>query len=166
MLSNFPYHRNEEKKNCHGGISMKDRRTHEELRRMAGVEPIITVIISGRLWWYVHVMRTGWRNVWSLDLKAEDHKKDMVRECRSGYGRTGDRQRRRPWSKAMEKECHEKEVQPYRKTDYKSIIYIICSLSSTFLIYNRHGDLPCNLHFSFTMCAFCWESSDKTIWNI
>ena len=39
------------------GISMKDRRTNEELRRLIGVEPITTVIISGRLRWYGHVMR-------------------------------------------------------------------------------------------------------------
>ena len=36
------------------GISMKDGRTSEELRRMVGVEPIIR---SGRLRWYGHVMR-------------------------------------------------------------------------------------------------------------
>ena len=36
------------------GISMKDRRTNEELRRLVGVEPIITVIRSGRLRWYGH----------------------------------------------------------------------------------------------------------------
>ena len=41
------------------GISMKDRRTNEELRRLVGVEPITTVIRSGRLSWYGHVMRTG-----------------------------------------------------------------------------------------------------------
>ena len=39
------------------GISTKDRRTNEELRRMVGVEPITTVIRSGRLRWYGHVMR-------------------------------------------------------------------------------------------------------------
>ena len=38
------------------GISMKDRRTSEELRRLVGVEPITTVIRSGRLRWYGHVM--------------------------------------------------------------------------------------------------------------
>ena len=37
--------------------SMKDRRTIEELRRLVGVEPITTVIRSGRLRWYGHVMR-------------------------------------------------------------------------------------------------------------
>ena len=37
------------------GISMKDRRTNKEL---VGVEPITTVIKSGRLRWYGHVMRT------------------------------------------------------------------------------------------------------------
>ena len=41
------------------GISMKDRRTNEELRRLVAVEPITTVIRSGRLRWYGHVMRKG-----------------------------------------------------------------------------------------------------------
>ena len=41
------------------GISMKDRRTNEELRRLVGVEPITTVITSDRLRWYAHVMWTG-----------------------------------------------------------------------------------------------------------
>ena len=57
--------------------------------------------------------KTGWKP-----------KKDMVRECRSGYGRTWDWQRRCSWQKEMKKECYEEEVQPYRKTDYKPIIYI------------------------------------------
>ena len=34
---------------CMCGISMKDRRTNEELRMLVGVEPITTVIRSGRL---------------------------------------------------------------------------------------------------------------------
>ena len=41
------------------GISMKDRRTSEELRRLVGIEPITTVIRSGRQRWYGHVMRKG-----------------------------------------------------------------------------------------------------------
>ena len=41
------------------GISLKDRKTNEELRRMVGVEPITTVIRSGILRWYGHVMRKG-----------------------------------------------------------------------------------------------------------
>ena len=41
------------------GISLKVRRTNEELRRLVGVEPITTVIRGGRLRWYRHVMRTG-----------------------------------------------------------------------------------------------------------
>ena len=41
------------------GISLKDRRTNEELRMLVGVEPITTFIRSGRLRWYGHVMRTG-----------------------------------------------------------------------------------------------------------
>ena len=40
-------------------ISLKDRRTNEELRRLVGVEPITTLIRSGRLRWYGHVMIKG-----------------------------------------------------------------------------------------------------------
>ena len=38
------------------GISMKDRSTSEELKRLVGVEPITTVIRSDRLRWYGHVI--------------------------------------------------------------------------------------------------------------
>ena len=38
------------------GISLKDSRTTEELRRLVGVEPITTLIRSGRLRWYGHVV--------------------------------------------------------------------------------------------------------------
>ena len=38
-------------------MDVKDRRTSEELRSPVGAEPIITVIRSGRLRWYGHVMR-------------------------------------------------------------------------------------------------------------
>ena len=41
------------------GISLKDRRTNEELKRLVGVQPITTFIRGGRLRWYGHVMRTG-----------------------------------------------------------------------------------------------------------
>ena len=41
------------------GISLKDRRINEELRRLVGVEPITTFNRSGRLIWYGHVMRKG-----------------------------------------------------------------------------------------------------------
>ena len=34
------------------GIFTKDRKTSEELRKLFGIEPIISVIISGRLKWY------------------------------------------------------------------------------------------------------------------
>ena len=33
------------------GISMKDRRTNEELRMLVGIESITTVIRSGRMRW-------------------------------------------------------------------------------------------------------------------
>ena len=44
------------------GISLKDRRTNEELRRLVGVEPITTFIRSGTPRWYGHVMRKGDEN--------------------------------------------------------------------------------------------------------
>ena len=40
-------------------MSMKDRSTNEELRRMVGVEPFTAIIRSGRLRWYGHGMRKG-----------------------------------------------------------------------------------------------------------
>ena len=39
------------------GVSMKDRKTSEELRNLVGVNPITTVIRSSMLRWYGHVMR-------------------------------------------------------------------------------------------------------------
>ena len=44
------------------GISMKDRRTSEELRKLVGLEPITTVIRSGRLGWYEHGMRKNYED--------------------------------------------------------------------------------------------------------
>ena len=41
------------------GISLKDRRTDEELRRMVEVQPITTFMRGGRLRWYGHVMWKG-----------------------------------------------------------------------------------------------------------
>ena len=38
------------------GVSLKDR-TSKELRKLVGVQPITTVIRSGSLRWYGHVMR-------------------------------------------------------------------------------------------------------------
>ena len=69
------------------GISLKERRTNEELRRLGGVvEPITTFIISGRLRWYGHVMRKGDED-WvkkcmeysRIEVKAEDRLEDQER---------------------------------------------------------------------------------------
>ena len=40
-------------------ISMQDRRTNEDVRRLVGVEPITIIMRSSRLRWYGRVMRTG-----------------------------------------------------------------------------------------------------------
>ena len=55
---------------------------HErQLRKVVGVGPITTGIRSGRLRWYGHVMRKHdedrAKNVWSLELKAEDQLEDQ-----------------------------------------------------------------------------------------
>ena len=84
-----------------GGVSMKDKRTSEELRKPVGVEPITTVIRSGRLRLYGHVMRKGdddWvkknmeirvdgrrpvgrpRKTWSENVEADMAKLEIDRE--------------------------------------------------------------------------------------
>ena len=59
------------------GVSMKDRKRSEELRKLVGVEPITTGIRSGMWRWYVHVMRKSdedWVNkCMEYRLKSEDH---------------------------------------------------------------------------------------------
>ena len=77
---------------------MKDRRTNVELRRLVGVEPITTVIISGRLRWYGHVMR-----------KRDE---DWVKKCmefrvdgRIPVGRT-----RRTWVESVDVDMAELEI--------------------------------------------------------
>ena len=70
------------------GVSMKDRRTSEKLRKLVGVKPITTVIRNGRLRWYRHVMRKSYPD-WvkkCIELKAEDRLDDQ-----EGHGRTWDR---------------------------------------------------------------------------
>ena len=58
------------------GVSMKDRKTSEELRELIGVEPITTVIKSGRLRCYEHVMRKsdeGWVKK-SMEYRVESRR--------------------------------------------------------------------------------------------
>ena len=115
------------------GISLKDRRTNEELRRLVGVEPITTFNRSGRLRWYGHVMRKG--------------DEDWVKKCMEYRveGRIPVGRPRKTWLESVEEDMaeleidkedvhdrskwrrnvNEEEVQPYRKTDYKPIIYIL-----------------------------------------
>ena len=78
--------------------SLKDRRTNEELRRLVGVEPIITFIRSGRLRWYGHVMRKG--------------DEDWVKKCME-YRVKGRRPIGRPrktWLESVEADMAELEI--------------------------------------------------------
>ena len=62
------------------GISLKDKRTNEELRRLVGVEPITIFIRSGRLRRYGHVRKgdVDWVKK-CMELKAEDRLEDQER---------------------------------------------------------------------------------------
>ena len=71
------------------GVSMKDRRTSEELRRLVEVEPITTDIRSGRPRWYRHVMRI-----------SDD---DWVKKCME-FRVEGRRPVRKPRRKQLESE--------------------------------------------------------------
>ena len=58
------------------GVSMRDRKTREELRELVGVEPITTVIKSGRLRWYELVKRKSdenWVNK-SMEYRVESRR--------------------------------------------------------------------------------------------
>ena len=76
---------------------MKDR-TNEELRRMVGVEPIITVIRSGRLRWYGHEMR-----------KSDE---DWVKKCMEFIveGRRPVGRPRRTWLESVEADMAKLEI--------------------------------------------------------
>ena len=84
---------------------MKDRRTNEDLRRLVGVKPITTFIRSGRLRWYVHVMRKG--------------DEDCVRKCMEYRveGRRPVERPRKPWleNDMAELEIDKKDVHDRRK---------------------------------------------------
>ena len=45
------------------GVTMNDRETNEELRKLVVIEPSATVIRSGRPKWYGHVMRKSDRGL-------------------------------------------------------------------------------------------------------
>ena len=80
------------------GISLKDRRTNEEFRRLVGVEPITTFIRCGRLRWYGHVMRKG----------DEDWVKKLIEyrvEGRKPVGRP-----RKTWLESVEADMDELEI--------------------------------------------------------
>ena len=79
-------------------ISLKDRRTNEELRRLVGVGPITTFIRSGRLRWYGYVIRKG--------------DEDWVKKC-MWYGVDGRRPVGRPrktWLESAEADMAELEI--------------------------------------------------------
>ena len=79
-------------------LSNEVRRTNEELTRLVGVEPIITVIRSGRLRWYEHVMRKS-DEVWVMKCM------EFRVEGRRPIGRP-----RRTWLESIEADMAELEI--------------------------------------------------------
>ena len=135
------------------GISLKDRRTNEELRRLVGVEPITTFIRSAIQRWYGNVMRKG--------------DEDWAKKC-MGYRVEGRRPVERPrktWLESVEADRAKLEIdkedvhdqskwrrnvnvmkrksKPNRKTDYKQTNYVIlyfhksCPIESRVLSFNN-----------------------------
>ena len=80
------------------GISLKDRRANEELRRLVGVEPLTTFIRSGRLRWYGHVMRKG----------NEDWVKDSMEHRVEGRRPVG--RPRKTWLESVEADMAKLEI--------------------------------------------------------
>ena len=95
------------------GISLKDRRTNEVLRRLVEVDPITAFTRSGRLRWYGHVMRKRdeyWVN------KCMEYRV----ECRRPVGRP-----RRTLLKSVEADMTALEI---NKEDYVCSDTYICQL--------------------------------------
>ena len=98
------------------GISLKDRRTNEELRRLVGVEHITTFIRSGRLRWYGHVMRKG--------------DEDWVKKCME-YRVEGRRPVGRPrktWLESVEVDMAELEIDKedvHDRCKWRSIVNVM-----------------------------------------
>ena len=80
------------------GVSMKDRWTSVELRKLFGVQPITTFIRSGRLRWYGLVMR-----------KRDE---DWVKKCMEFRveGRRPVGRPRRTWLESVEADMAEPEI--------------------------------------------------------
>ena len=85
------------------GISMKDRRSNEELRRMVGVEPITTVIRSG----YTEM-------VWTCDENWVKKCMEFQVEGRRPVGRP-----RRTWFESVEADMAELEIDEEDVNDRK-----------------------------------------------
>ena len=92
------------------GISLKDRRTSEELRRLVGVQPITTVMRGGRLRWDGHVMRKG--------------EEDWVKKCME-YRVEGRRPAGRPrktWLESVEADMAELEIDKDRRKWRRNVV--------------------------------------------
>ena len=115
------------------GISLKDRRTNEELRRLVGVEPITTFIRSGRLRWYGYVMRKG--------------EEDWVKKCME-YRVEGRRPVGRPrktWLETVEVDMAELEIDKedvHDRSKWRRIVNVMKRKSNPRVCEHRGTDGP------------------------
>ena len=107
-------------------VSLEDRRTLEELRTLLGVEPITTVIRSGMLKWYGHVMKKNDED-WvekCMEIKVEGRKPvGTPRKTCLENVETYMSELATSLTVKMEIVYNEEEVQPYRESEYKRMIY-------------------------------------------
>ena len=76
------------------GVSLKEKKTSDELRRMMGIEPVVDVVKRGRLRWMGHVLRKD-ENDWMRKVM------EINVEGSRGRGRP-----RRTWLSVVEEDMH------------------------------------------------------------
>ncbi len=57
------------------GVSLRERKTNDELRKMMGIEPVIDAVKRNRLRWFGHVLRkdeSDWlRRVMEMNVEGK-----------------------------------------------------------------------------------------------
>ena len=99
---------------CMCDVSIKDRRTSEDLRKLVGVEPITTVIRRGRLRLYGNVMRKS-------NEKWEKKCMEYRVEGRRQVGRP-----RNTWLESLEVDMAELEIDKEDLTGGREYMDYLC----------------------------------------
>ncbi len=78
------------------GVSLRERKTNDELRKMMGIEPVMAAVKRNRLRWFGHVLRKD-ESAWLRRVM------EMNVEGGRGRGRP-----RKTWLKVVEEEMRER----------------------------------------------------------